>query len=272
MSLAVGLIVLAAAVLLGGVAAVWQNHGQRVVPGIGAFATVAAAAVALLHLLPEAIVEGGFGTLVPLAAALIVPVVIERRLHSAGASSTAPLLAGYVAVIVHQAGEGTALATLARTNELTTTIVIAIAAHTVPLGMVVAMRSMSSGGGVTRAALALAGCAFATIIGALSLDMIGASTLVTIKPWLVAAVAGLLLHALLHGSKRTEEEELRHRVTDTVAGLVGLLVVVASLEPYGWVRLVSWPMRIVGLVVMAAGVVARGFVRTGRSAVGDGAG
>jgi hypothetical protein len=270
-SLAVGLIVLAVAVLLGGVAAVWQNHGQRVVPGIGAFATVAAAAVAVLHLLPEAIVEGGFGTLVALAAALLVPVVIERRLHSGGASATAPLLAGYVAVIVHQAGEGTAIATLARTHQLTTTIIIAIAAHTVPLTMIVAIRAMTNGGGAMRAGLALAGCALATIIGAVSLDMIGASTLETVKPWLVAAVAGLLLHALLHGSKRTEEE-LRHRVTDAVAGLVGLFVVVASLEPDGWLRLVSWPLRIVGLMVLAAGVVARGFVRTGRSAVGDGAG
>lgn len=271
MSLAGGLAVLALAVLLGGLAAVWQHHGQRVVPGVAAFATVASAAVALLHLLPEAVVEGGLGTLVALVAALLIPVAIERRLHSAAASTSAPLLAGYVAIVVHQAGEGTAVATLARTHELTLTIVIAIAAHTVPLAMVVAMRAMASGAGSRRAALALVGCALATIIGALSLDLFDASTLESIKPWLVASVAGLLLHALLHGNKRTEEDDLRHRITDAIAGLLGLVVVVASLEPDGWVRLVSWPLRIVALIVLGAAVVVRGFVRTGHTPAQDAA-
>jgi hypothetical protein len=269
-SLTVGLSVLAIAVLLGGLAAVWRDHGRRVVPGIGTFATVAAAGLALLHLLPEAIVEGGALTLVPLVITLFVPVMIERRARDGGASATGPLLAGYVAVLVHQAGEGTAIATLARTNELHPTIILAIAAHTVPLAMIVALRALTTtanirAGGV-RAALALTGCALATVVGALSLEVIDPSLLTTAKPWLVAAVAGLLLHALLHGTKRAEADDLRGRITDVIAGLVGLSVAVLSLEPDGWVRLVPWPVRIVGLVALAAVVVARGFVRTKHAA------
>lgn len=269
-SLAVGLSVLAIAVLFGGIAAAWRDHGRRVVPGIGTFATVAAAGVALLHLLPEAIVEGGLFTLVPLVVTLFVPVVIEHRARDRGASARGPLLAGYVAVLVHQAGEGTAIASLARTGELRPMVIMAIAAHTVPLAMIVAIRAMTTRtdmrGGATRAALALVGCAVATVVGALSIEMIDASLLTAVKPWLVAAVAGLLLHALLHGTKRAEDGDLRGRITDAVAGLLGLSVAVLSLEPDGWIRFVPWSLRIVGFVVMAAVVVARWFVRTNQAA------
>lgn len=272
MSLAVGLSVLAIAVALGGFAAAWRDHGRRVVPGIGTFATVAAAGVALLHLLPEAIVEGGFFTLVPLVVTLFVPVLLERKAHEEHASAAGALVAGYVAILVHQAGEGTAIATLAQTNELRPTIIVAIAAHTIPLAMVVAIRAMTMNGesqrGLVRATLALAGCALATVVGALSVEVIDASLIAKGKPWLVAAVAGLLLHALFHGVKRTEEDDLRGRITDVVAGLLGLSVAVLSLEPDGWLRFISWPLRLALLAVLIAAVVVRGFVRTNHAEAG----
>jgi len=265
-SLAVGLSVLAIAVALGGLAAVWRDHGRRVVPGLEMFATVAAGGVALLHLLPEAIVEGGIFTLVPLLVALVVPVIIERRARDEQTSSTGALLAGYVAVLVHQAGEGTAIATLARTNELRPAIIVAIAAHTVPLAMVIAIRAITTSADAqrarVRAALALVGCALATVVGALSLEVIDPSLIAKGKPWLVAAVAGLLLHALLHGTKRADEGDMRGRITDVVAGLLGLSVAVLSLEQDGWVRFVSWPLRLALLVGLITAVVVRGFVRT----------
>jgi ZIP family zinc transporter len=167
---------------------------------------------------------------------------------------------------VHQAGEGTAIAALARTNELHPAIIIAISAHTIPLAMVVAIRAitMQADGqrGAVRASFALGGCAVATVVGALSIEVIDASVIAKGKPWLVAAVAGLLLHALLHGVKRTDEDDVRGRVTDIIAGLVGLSVAVLSLEPEGWVRQVSWPVRLALLVAMVAAVIVRGFVRT----------
>jgi len=267
-SLAVGLSVLAIAVALGGLAAAWRDHSRRVVPGIATFATVAAAGVALLHLLPEAIVEGGVFTLIPLLVTLFVPVLLERRSHRTDVSPTGALIAGYIAVLVHQAGEGTAIATLARTNELRPTIILAIAAHTVPLAMIVAIRAvtMSSDGqrGVFRASLALVGCALATVIGAMSVEVLDAAIIAQAKPWLVAAVAGLLLHALFHEheTKRPDEQDMRRRITDIVAGLLGLSIAILSLEPDGWVRLISWPLRIAILGVSIAAVIARVFVRT----------
>lgn len=268
MSLAVGLSVLAIAVALGGLAAAWRDSGRRVVPGIATFATIAAAGVALLHLLPEAIVEGGVFTLVPLLVTLFVPVLLERRSHHHDASPTGALIAGYTAVLVHQAGEGTALATLAQTNELRLTIVLAIAAHTVPLAMLVAIRAVNMSPNaqqsLLRASLALIGCALATVVGAMSVKVFDAANIAQAKPWLVAAVAGLLLHALFHDheTKRPDEQDLRRRITDIVAGLLGLSIVVLSLEPDGWVRLVSWPLRIAILGAAIAAVIARVFVRT----------
>lgn len=268
MSLAVGLTVLAIAVALGGFAAAWRDHGRRVVPGIATFATVAAAGVALLHLLPEAIVEGGVFTLIPLFVTLFVPVLLERRSRNADTSPTGALIAGYIAVIIHQAGEGTAIAALARTNELRPTIIMAIAAHTVPLAMVVAIRAITTSSdaqrSVIRASLALMGCALATLVGALSVEEIDPAILAQTKPWLVAAVAGLLLHALFHDhqTKHHDEQDFRRRATDIVAGLLGLSVAVLSLEPDGWVRLVSWPLRLALLAALIAAVIARVFVRT----------
>lgn len=268
MSLAVGLSVLAIAVALGGLAAAWRDHGRRVVPGIATFATVAAAGVALLHLLPESIVEGGVLTLIPLLLTLFVPVLLERRSRKSEASPTGALIAGYIAVIIHQAGEGTAIATLARTNELRPTIILAIAAHTVPLAMVVAIRAITTSSdtrrSVTRAILALIGCALATVVGALSVEVIDATLLAQTKPWLVAAVAGLLLHALFHDHEiqSPDEPDFRRRVTDIVAGLLGLSVAVLSLEPDGWVRLISWPVRLALLAALIAAVIVRVFVRT----------
>jgi ZIP family zinc transporter len=106
--------------------------------------------------------------------------------------------------------------------------------------------------GRTRAALALIGCVVATTTGAISLDLLGAARIAVMKPWLVAAVAGLLLHALSHVPKRAETHTPKHKLTDLVAGLLGLAVALVSLEHDGWVSTIGWPARFAGVVVLAA--------------------
>ncbi|MDI1477049.1 hypothetical protein [Polyangium sp. y55x31] len=268
MSLPAGLAVLALAVLLGGIAAIWRDHGQRVMPGLGTFAMVGSTAIALLHLLPEAIVEAGWLTIAAAAAGFLVPFLIERLVPQRGAHADDPtLLMGYVAVLLHQAGEGTAVASLARAGELKPTIILAIAGHTIPLAMVVAIQALEHVPGPKSkfiAALSLAGCALSTVGGALSLDLVGAARIASIRPWLVAAVAGLLLHALSHAPK-AGEESARSRVTEIVAGLVGLSIALVSLEHDGWVLYLGWPLRILGLVVLVAVVVAKGLFSGART-------
>src|SRR6185503_11754360 len=124
---------------------------------IRTFAVVAAASIAVLHLLPEAMAAIGPRALVATAIAAFGPALVERlipsqRVHRHDAPTTA-LAMGYAAVIAHQAGEGAALASLASTGALSAGIVLAIAAHTVPLAMVVAIRvlEVKSGGGARHA-------------------------------------------------------------------------------------------------------------------------
>ncbi|WP_206079525.1 hypothetical protein [Polyangium spumosum] len=278
MSLAAGLAVLALAVLLGGLAAIWRDHGQRVMPGLGTFAMVGSAAIALLHLLPEAIADAGWLALGAAVAGFLVPFLIERLVaprhahahaHGHGHAHTdgPALLVGYLAVLLHQAGEGTAVASLARAAELQPTLVLAIAGHTVPLAMVVAIQALEHVEGPKKrvvAALALVGCVVATACGAVSLDLVGEERLAAVRPWLVASVAGLLLHALTHAPK-VGDENTRSRVTEIVAGLVGLSIALVSLEPDGWVLHLGWPVRVLGVVLLVAAVVVKGLVSGART-------
>src|SRR5262245_1919731 len=117
MSLLVGIAILALAVFLGGLAALFRETGRGVIPAIRAFAVVAAASIALLHLLPEAIAEIGLPAIVATAAFAFGPAVLERSILEKHAqhedAPTTALAMGYAAVVAHQAGEGAALASLA---------------------------------------------------------------------------------------------------------------------------------------------------------------
>lgn len=276
MSLALGVGVLALAVLLGGLAAAFRARAQRWMGPIRTFAVVAAAAIALLHLLPESIEQVGPWALLAAALGLAAPAALERAFPAHGGHThherapTTALAIGYAAVLAHQLGEGAAVATLARTGMLTKAVVLAIAAHTVPLAMVVAIGVLeargNARGGATRATLlALAGVAGATACGALLGNLIGASTLAVVEPWILAVVAGLLLHALAHDARPHALGGFAPRAVDAVAGLGGLAIAAAGIESTGW--LVSMPpsLRGAGLAGAAAVVVARSFFLRGRA-------
>ncbi len=263
MSLALGLVVLALAVLIGGVAAIWRDHGHAVMPGLGTFATIASVAIAILHLLPESIADIGWPAVLAIAAAFFGPFLIERLIpHRPESEDGATLFIMYGAVLLHQAGEGAAVASIARTSGLGISLILAIAAHTAPLAMVVAIQASGSVSnaasnakkGTLRAMAALFGCIAATTGGALSLDVVGASRIATMKPWLIASVAGLLLHALTHAPSRDAKSA---KTTEVIAGLLGLAVALASLEKDGWLRHIGWPLRGLGVLVLAIAVVVK---------------
>jgi hypothetical protein len=265
-SLLLGIAILALAVFAGGLAALWRERGQRAVPAIRTFAVVAAVAIALLHLLPEAIASIGFRALIATAIGAFGPAVLERaipsqRAHTHDAPTTA-LAMGYAAVIAHQAGEGAALATLAHAGALSASIVLAIAAHTVPLAMVVAIRVLEvrMGPGAKRAtALALVGVASATALGALGGNLLGASRLTVLKPWILATVAGLLLHALSHDALAEPPKSIGGRWADMLAGWAGLLLAAAGIEEGSWIDAVPFALRLAGLVGLGAIIGARSF-------------
>lgn len=270
MSLLVGIAILAFAVFVGGLAALWRERGRRAVPAIRTFAVVAAVAIALFHLLPEAISEAGGLVLIATAIGAFGPAALERmipseRAHAHDAPTTA-LAMGYAAVIAHQAGEGAALASLAGTGALSPAIVLAIAAHTVPLAMVVAIRVLEvrTGPGAKQATmLALAGVALATVAGALGGNLLGTARLTAVQPWILATVAGLLLHALSHDVLESTPQTNGGRIADTLAGWAGLVLALVGTEEGGWIEHVPVALRAFGVVALAALIAARSFRRRG---------
>lgn len=265
MTLPLALLVLACAVAAGGLAAFSGERGRRAMPALRAFAVVAAAAIALIHLLPEAIAGAGWITLVATAGGALLPALLERLFHphedhAPHAPSTA-LAMGYAAVVVHQAGEGAALAGLAKTGALSVGLVLAIAAHTVPLAMVVALRVLESykrGPGFRRAAgLALAGVAGATAVGALAGSLVEASRLQAVQPWVLASAAGLLLHALGHDAFERTSGSAAERARDGLASAAGIAVAVLGLEPDAWSGGPSTWLRAFGVTILMGAVVVK---------------
>lgn len=275
MPLLPGIGALALAVAIGGLAAFFRDRTRGAMPAVRTFAVVAAASIALIHLLPEAVAEAGWLAVLAAAAGFLVPAVLERAVTGRGAhphdghghrAPTTVLAMGYAAVIAHQLGEGAALASLATAGALSAAIVLAVAAHTVPLAMVVAIRVIEVRGGrergVRRAtALALAGIAAATAAGALGGNLVDSARLSAIEPWLLAAVAGVLLHALAHDAHEQEglgaaSQEGRRNVwsgaVNVAAALAAIALALLGIEAEAWAeRGAAW-MRILGFVAVAA--------------------
>ncbi len=267
-SLLVGLAILAFAVLLGGFAALFQEPGRKAMPAIRTFAVVAAAAIALLHLLPEAFAEIGLPAILATLVGALGPAAIERTVpsqrHHTHEAPTTALAMGYAAVVVHQVGEGAALASLAKTGALRVGIVLAIAAHTAPLSMVVAIRVLEvkreAGKGQKRAiVLALLGVALSTVVGAGTGSLVGTAQLSAVQPWLLGLVAGLLLHALSHDVMIPAGESRQARVFDMLAGWAGLLVATVGIEEGDWLEKVPSSIRIAGFVALAGVIALKSF-------------
>lgn len=259
MSLLPGLGLLALAVALGGVAAIWQEHARAAMAPFRVFAIAAAVSIALLHLLPEAVAEGGPLVLVAAAVGLFVPALLERALlphrsHRHGAPAVA-LAMGYAAVMAHQVGEGAVLASLAETGELSVPIVLTVAAHTTPLAMVVGMRVLElreGRSGARRAtAIALVGVLGATLLGALFGTLVEADVLAVAEPWLLATIAGLLLHTLLHDAFPRPKGSTAGRVAHVLAGWVGLGLALTGIEHGGWVEGLGATLRVGGVAILA---------------------
>lgn len=265
MSLALGVSLLALAVMLGGVAALFRHRNEGAMSALRTFALVGAASIALLHLLPEALGEVGWPGLVAAAAGFLAPAVLERLvLGDAGAhrTPTTALAMGYAAVLAHQFGEGAAVASLSRVGQLSLPIVFALAAHTVPLAMVVAIQVLevrAGTGGKRAMSAALAGIALATVIGAFATRLVDAERFEAIEPWVLAAVAGLLLHALSHEAVASGPATTLSRAGEAVGGLLGLLLATIGIDEEEWVQEIPVPLQIATLVVLVGLVLLRSY-------------
>lgn len=265
MSLALGVSFLALAVMLGGIAALFRHRNEGAMSALRTFALVGAASIALLHLLPEALGEVGWPGLVAAAAGFLAPAVLERLvLGEAGAhrTPTTALAMGYAAVLAHQFGEGAAVASLSRVGQLSLPIVFALAAHTVPLAMVVAIQVLevrAGTGGKRAMSAALAGIALATVIGAFATRLVEAERFEAVEPWVLAAVAGLLLHALSHEAVASGPATTLSRAGEATGGLLGLILATIGIDEEEWVQEIPVAVRIATLFVLVGLILLRSY-------------
>ncbi|WP_437575849.1 hypothetical protein [Sorangium sp. So ce887] len=265
MSLAFGVLLLALAVMLGGMAALFRHRSERAMSALRTFALVGAASIALLHLLPEALGEIGWLALIAAVAGFLAPAVLERLvIGEAGAhrTPTTALAMGYAAVLAHQFGEGAAVASLSRVGQLTLPVVLALAAHTVPLAMVVAIQVLevrAGTGGKGAMSAALAGIALATVIGAFATRLVDVERLEAVEPWLLSAVAGLLLHALSHEAVASGPATTVSRAGEALGGLLGLVLATIGIDEEEWVQRIPFQLQIAALVVLAGLILLRSY-------------
>lgn len=267
MSLAISVSILALAVMLGGLAAAFRHRGEGAMPAIRAFAVVAAASIALLHLLPEAFGEIGWRALLAAAVGFLTPTAVEHVVHARGEHShrapTTALAMGYAAVLAHQFGEGAAVASLARVGQLSAPVVLAIAAHTVPLAMVVAIQVLEAKGGVggkRATGVALAGVALATVVGACAARLVGVTRLEAVEPWIISTVAGILLHALSHEAPESIAVTPASRVGEAIAGLLGLALAALGVEEEAWLQRIPLGFRVAGIALLSGLILVRSLV------------
>ena len=231
------------------------------------FATLAALAVVVTHLLPEALHALGPVSILLFLAGWFAPALahfIGQR-STSGRPAHAVLEAGYWGLIVHHVADGIGLGTYTRlppSDGSHLDVIVALAAHTVPLIAVVALAYRTTFG--ARAALARSlGLALASVFGIALSSLVAASTIERFAPIIAAVAAGLLLHVVTHDL--TEDPPLGPLSRSLDLGVAALGVAVSLLgidrhsDPATWAfaeRLVALAERtslviLVGLLAAA---------------------
>ncbi|MEO6598295.1 MAG: hypothetical protein ABIQ16_00375, partial [Polyangiaceae bacterium] len=166
------------------------------------FATLAAVAVVVTHLLPEALRELGPLSILLFLAGWFAPALahlIGRR-STSGRAQHAVLEAGYWGLVVHHVADGIGLGAYTRLPAEQGShldVIVALAAHTVPLIAVVALAYRTTFG-ARSAVLRSLGLAIASVIGIGASSLVPAQTIDHFAPVIAAVAAGLLLHVVTH--------------------------------------------------------------------------
>lgn len=263
LALTIAVVAVAAGVALG----LFSGRVASWLQPIYAFGVVAALVVVLGHLLPEAASELGLPALFVFAVGLMVPSVVERLAARPDGSDHPPVQVGFIALLLHQFGDGAALAAAAHAGA-GLEVGLAVAAHTVPL--VTLMTTLVARERGVRAAVSYAaGMAIATLAGAGSLAVISEAAFETVEPYAAALIAGVLLHVVLHAPPAAASRPVGGRLIELVAigggaalALVGSHDEHASLLPLIWETLLRMAFAIapalLGGLVLASVVQAYG--------------
>lgn len=223
------------------------------------FATLAAVAVVITHLLPEALHELGPLSILLFLAGWFAPALAhfigQRSTH--GRSANAILEAGYWGLVAHHVADGIGLGTYTRLPPESGShfdVIVALAAHTVPLIAVVSLAYRVTFG--ARSALIRSlGLAFASVVGILLSSLVEGATLEHYAPIVAAVAAGLLLHVVTHDLTEDPPRRALARTIDLAVALLGVGVSWLGLQkdadPATW----AFADRFVGLAERSALVI-----------------
>ena len=213
----VPLLIANAAVALGALIALVPQLGKRALLPVRILATVAAVAVVVLHLVPEAFREIQYYAVAGVAAGMLLPSGVEwlsNRVtgrHDCDDHEQSAIAAhvSFAGLCVHQAGDGIGLWIYANPSNLSVDVAVALAIHTVPLTMLVVMQARDSHHrrDVWRRPLILA---VASTLGVLLGRFVPAAFFKEVEPWTASIVSGLLLHVVLHGLSHRPHLDTHH--------------------------------------------------------------
>lgn len=203
-------------VVLGALLALLPGASTRHLGPFQSFALLSSVAVVLGQLLPDALSAAGLPALLVFGAAFGTPRALEwlrdRILTRAGGEerpcadgnepgpcSDLGLELGYGAFLLHSAADGVGLSVFGGNGiEAHYDVVLAIAAHTIPVTAMVIMAFEVRNGvrsALWRSLLVL----LSTLTGMALPAALSPEFLHGVEPWLAAAAGGLLLHVVSHG-------------------------------------------------------------------------
>lgn len=208
------LVVAFVAVSLGAALALSARAGSRALGVIRVLAIVASGAVIATHLLPEAVSALGVWAFVAFALGALFPAAVEAVTRRAvqsreggGASGMAHAAAveiAFLGLVVHRFGDGLSMGAYGATSPEPWSrllVILAIAAHIVPVTTLMILAVATVRG--RASAIVHAGVlAAATVAGVVAAAIAVRSGHEGESPWISAAVAGLLVHIVIHDLPR----------------------------------------------------------------------
>lgn len=234
------LLVAVLAVALGAALTAVSGARPAVLGLLRTFAAMAAAAVVLTHLLPDALSGAGLWGALAFLAGLLGPLVLHpltERLalrKSALSPRRVALEAGFIGLLVHHVGDGLgigAYAALPGGVLAHLDVIVALIAHTVPLVAVV-MLAYRGEYGLTVALRRVTALAAASAVGVGISFAVPGPALASAAAWIGALVSGVLLHVVTHDWLEDLPKSEGARVADLAAAALGLsLALLGGHEP-----------------------------------------
>lgn len=231
-----GIAIACASIALGALLGLLPGSSSRAASPFQTFAIVTAVAVVLGQLLPDALASVGVSALLAFGFGFATPRIAERVAlklrapacsHEDAMCTDLGLEIGYLGLLLHHVGDGVGLGLYsgaAHEGHSHYDVLMAFAAHTVPVTALLVVAFKTHRGAVSAALRAL-GIAASTVLGIALASLLTAEQLSRWEPWLTAFVSGLLLHIVAHGWPEQRQATVASRLMDFAAIAAGLAIV-----------------------------------------------